>query len=246
VTGPLPVADLLGVGRAYPGPPPVAALRDATVTLRAGEYVALVGRSGSGKSTLVNIIALLDRPTSGTYLLNGTDTAALSEAERAGLRGRSIGVVFQSFHLMSWRTAAENVALAGLYAGVRRRDRLTAAAEALDRVGMAHRAQALPAMLSGGECQRVAIARALAGRPSLLLCDEPTGNLDTAATAVVLELLGQLHRDGATILMITHDPLVAARAGRRLTMADGIVRDTGDRAAVSAASRAGSPCGPPT
>ncbi len=212
------------MARDYPGPPPVAALRDASLRLHAGEYAALVGRSGSGKSTLVNIIALLDRPTGGRYLLNGTDTAGLPEAGRAALRGHAIGVVFQSFHLMAWRTATENVALAGLYAGKARRDRLAAAAAALDRVGLGHRAQALPATLSGGECQRVAIARALAAEPSLLLCDEPTGNLDSAATAVVLELLARLNAEGVTVLVITHDPLVAGRAQRTLAIADGIVR----------------------
>jgi putative ABC transport system ATP-binding protein len=220
-----PVVDLRQVTRTYPGPPRVAALHDATLRVRAGAYVAMVGRSGSGKSTLVNIIGLLDRPTSGRYLLEGADTAALSGKQQAALRGSKVGIVFQAFHLMNWRSAIENVALAGMYAGVPPRSRRQAAARALRLVGLGHRLHALPSTLSGGECQRVAIARALAIGPSLLLCDEPTGNLDSESADTVLEALDRLHQAGATILVITHDPAVAARADRTITIADGVVRD---------------------
>jgi len=217
------IVELDGVARRFPGPPEVVAVRNARVRLQAGEYVALTGPSGSGKSTLVNIVALLDRPTSGRYLLNGADTMGMPERQRALVRGRQIGVVFQSFHLMAWRTALENVAVAGMYAGTRRQLRMRMAAAMLDRVGLGQRAGSLTATMSGGERQRVAIARALATQPSLLLCDEPTGNLDSAATEVVLDLLAQLNREGVTILVITHDRQVAARAGRQLAIVDGVV-----------------------
>ena len=222
-----PVVELRGVARTYPGPPPVAALRPADLVIGAGEYVAVVGPSGSGKSTLVNVVALLDRPTEGTYLLDGIDVATLSEADRSALRGRRIGVVFQAFHLLPDRTAVDNVALAQLYTGGPYRERRAAALAALDRVGLGHRAEALPTSLSGGERQRVAIARAVVNRPSLLLCDEPTGNLDSASTQNVLGLLDELHADGFTIVVITHDLTVADRAGRMLVVRDGVVSEPG-------------------
>ncbi|GAA1583163.1 ABC transporter ATP-binding protein [Actinoplanes couchii] len=216
-----PVITLDDVGLTYPGPPPVRALYGVELEVQRGEYVGVVGPSGSGKSTFLNVVGLLDRPTHGTYLLDGVDVSTISERDRTALRGQRIGFVFQAFHLMPYRNAVENVALATLYAGVRRKARLAAARDALDRVGLAHRAHALTNMLSGGERQRVAIARAILHRPSLLLCDEPTGNLDSDNAAAVLTLLDQLHRDGMTIMVITHDSTVAARAERLVTIRDG-------------------------
>ncbi|MEV3990211.1 ABC transporter ATP-binding protein [Streptomyces sp. NPDC049837] len=222
-----PVIEFRGVGLTYPGPPPVTALHPCELSIAQGEYVTVVGPSGSGKSTFLNIAGLLDVPTAGTYLLDGIDTGALSDADRAGLRGRRIGFVFQSFHLLPHRSAMENVLLAMVYNGVARSDRRPRAREALLRVGLGHRLDALPTRLSGGERQRVAIARALVSRPSLLLCDEPTGNLDTATASSVLELLDQLHRDGMTILVITHDPEVAARGQRTIAIRDGVLTEQG-------------------
>lgn len=218
-----PIVLLEHVVRQYPGPPAVLALRDATMRVERGEYVAIMGASGAGKSTLVNIIGLLDRPTGGRYVFDGEDTGVMTERERAWLRAVRIGVVFQAFHLMAWRPVLENVALAGVYARVPRAQRVSAAQVALERVGLQHRIDAMPANLSGGESQRVAFARAMVTSPSILLCDEPTGNLDSAATADVLELLDEFHAAGTTILIITHDQQVAARAGRTLTIADGRV-----------------------
>lgn len=220
-----PVILLEQAGLTYPGPPPVPALRRSDLTVRQGEYAAVTGPSGSGKSTLLNVIGLLDRLTTGRYALAGTDVATLREAERTALRARSIGFVFQAFHLLPHRTAVENVALALLYVGSRRAAREQAAVAALDRVGLAHRRHAVPTTMSGGEQQRVAIARALVSRPQLLLCDEPTGNLDSTTAASVLALIDELHRDGMTVLVITHDPGVAARAGRTIRIHDGEIHD---------------------
>lgn len=220
-----PVVALRGVGLTYPGPPPVPALRPSDLVVASGEYVAVTGPSGSGKSTLLNVLGLLDRPTSGSYLLDGTDVTVLREVDRTAIRARRIGFVFQAFHLLPHRTAVENVALALLYTGTRRADRHRVATEALDRVGLGHRRHALPTTLSGGERQRVAVARALAGRPSLLLCDEPTGNLDSSTAAGVLELVDELHRDGMTVVLITHDPQVAGRADRSISIKDGSIED---------------------
>lgn len=220
-----PVIELDGVGRTYPGPPPVTALTGATVRIDEGEFVAVVGPSGSGKSTFLNMLGLLDTPTAGTYRLGGVDTSLLVEDARTGLRGARIGFVFQSFHLMNHRSAVENVELAMLYQRVDPRDRTSRARRALEQVRLGHRADALPSQLSGGERQRVAIARALVNRPSVLLCDEPTGNLDSATAGDVLGLIDDLHADGLTILLITHDPAVAARAGRTLTIRDGRLTD---------------------
>jgi putative ABC transport system ATP-binding protein len=217
------VIELRGVGRTYPGPPPVHALRPADLAIHRGEYVAVVGPSGSGKSTLLNVLGLLDRPTDGTYLLDGTDTATLSDAGISAVRGRKIGFVFQEFHLLAHRTATENVALAQLYGGPRKSRRLAVARETLAQVGLSHRLEALPTELSGGERQRVAIARALVNRPSLLLCDEPTGNLDTATSAQVLDLLDDLNTRGTTLIVITHDPVTASRARRSVTIRDGVL-----------------------
>ncbi|WP_449486556.1 ABC transporter ATP-binding protein [Streptomyces avidinii] len=217
----VPVIEFQGVGLVYPGPPPVEALRGCELVVRRGEFVTVVGPSGSGKSTFLNVAGLLDSPTAGRYLLDGIDTAELPDRERTALRGRRIGFVFQSFHLLPHRSALENVTLAMLYTEVPRAQRLVRAREALAQVGLGHRADAVPGRLSGGERQRVAIARALVGRPSLLLCDEPTGNLDSANAASVLALLDDLHGAGMTVLVITHDPEVARRGQRTLTIHDG-------------------------
>jgi putative ABC transport system ATP-binding protein len=216
-----PVVALRAVARTYPGPPPVHALRPIDLTVRRGEYVAIVGPSGSGKSTLLNLVGLLDRPTAGTYEFCGHDTAAMREGELTAVRGRRIGFVFQAFHLLPQRTALENVMLAQVYHAGPRTARTLAAAEALEQVGLAHRVAALPTTLSGGERQRVAIARALVNRPSLLLCDEPTGNLDTVTANTVLGLIDELHREGMTLMVITHAPAVAARAQRAVAIRDG-------------------------
>jgi putative ABC transport system ATP-binding protein len=222
---PPPVVELKDVERVYLGPPPVVALRGASLTISQGSYIALMGPSGSGKSTLMNILGLLDRPTAGKYLLDGKDTGILAERHRAALRANRIGIVFQAFHLLPWRTAVENVALGMTYSGTRRPVRLAAAYQALEEVGLAHRSGAVPATLSGGEGQRVAIARALVNHPSLMLCDEPTGNLDSGSAATVMDIFDELHSRGLTILMITHDNHVARRASRLLRIADGILRD---------------------
>jgi putative ABC transport system ATP-binding protein len=174
---------------------------------------------------LLHLLGLLDSPTAGSYLLDGLDTSTLPDRDRSALRGRRIGVVFQAFHLLAYRTALENVLLAELYNQTSRSTRLRAAAGALTAVGLGHRLDALPTTLSGGESQRVAIARALVNRPSLLLCDEPTGNLDSRNAATLMELLDQLNADGLTIVIITHDASVAAHAGRTIAISDGILSE---------------------
>ena len=220
------VLELRGVARTYPGPPPVTALRPTQLTVRAGEHVAIIGPSGSGKSTLLNLLGLLDRPTEGRLLVDGIDTATLNERDRTALRGRRIGFVFQAFHLMPHRTTVENVMLAQLYTDRRRKaERRADSVNALITVGLGHRLTALPSTLSGGERQRVAIARALVNRPALLLADEPTGNLDSQTADIVLDLLEGLVRDGLTLLVITHDPAVAARAQRTVAIRDGYLTD---------------------
>ena len=223
--GSVPVVELRGVGRSFPGPPAVHAVRDVDLVIRRGDYVSIAGPSGSGKSTLLHVMGLLDRPTAGTYRLDGVDTQAMSERERAGWRGRRIGFVFQAFHLLGARSVAENVELAMVYTGVTRRRRAERALAALDRVGLGHRVAFSPATLSGGERQRVAIARALVGGPSLLLADEPTGNLDSATAAAILDLFDDLHRDGLTLAVVTHDEAVSRRAQRRVRTVDGSVRE---------------------
>jgi putative ABC transport system ATP-binding protein len=216
-----PVIELRGLARTYPGPPPVPALRPASLVIEAGDYVAVTGPSGSGKSTLLHLLGLLDAPTAGSYLLDGLDTGALRDGDRSALRGRRIGFVFQAFHLLPYRTVLENVQLALLYNQTPRASRTRAAAAALAAVGMGPRLGALPTTLSGGESQRVAIARALVNQPSLLLCDEPTGNLDSRNAAALMSLLDQLNADGFTIVVITHDGAVAAHASRAIAISDG-------------------------
>jgi ABC-type lipoprotein export system ATPase subunit len=222
------VVELQAVGRTYGSDPPVEALRGVDLAIHGGEWVAIVGPSGSGKSTLLNILGCLDHPTVGTYRIDGLDVSRLSDAELTAVRARSIGFVFQSFHLLGYRTALENVMLAELYAGGLRNGRRERALAALERVGMADRREFLPTKLSGGEQQRVAIARALRGSPSLLLCDEPTGNLDSANTASLMSLFDALARQGLTLVVVTHDEEVAATAGRVVRIVDGRIDQEGE------------------
>ena len=220
-----PVVELIGVSRTFNGGAPVHALRGVDLTIWPGDWLAIVGPSGSGKSTLLNVIGLLDRHTAGTYRFEGVDVDTLDDVRRAGLRGRRIGFVFQSFHLMPHRSVLENVMLAELYIGTPRRGRRERARAALARVGLSDREDFLPTRLSGGQRQRTAIARALMGEPSLLLCDEPTGNLDSHSAENVLDVLGQLSDDGLTLVVITHDEHVASRAHRRVRITDGTLRE---------------------
>jgi putative ABC transport system ATP-binding protein len=219
------VIELRGMFRTYPGPPPVPALRPADLVINAGDYMAVTGPSGSGKSTLLHLLGLLDTPTGGSFLLDGLDTSALSDKDRSALRGRQIGMVFQAFHLLPYRTALENVLLAELYNQTSRSGRKQAAERALDAVGLGHRLDALPTTLSGGECQRVAIARALVNQPALVLCDEPTGNLDSVSAAALMGLLDELNAAGYTIVVITHDPVVAGHATRSVAISDGVLSE---------------------
>ena len=216
-----PVVELREISRTFGSDPPVEALRGVNLTVHRGDWLAIVGPSGSGKSTLLHILGCLDRPTAGTYLIDGIDAAGLNDEQRAAVRAQRIGFVFQTFHLLGHRTALENVMLADVYAGGERERRGQRAQAALERVGMGHRSDFLPTKLSGGEQQRVAIARALFGSPALLLCDEPTGNLDSTNTESVLSLFHELGDDGLTLVVITHEEDVAAHARRVVRIVDG-------------------------
>jgi len=199
------------------------ALSGIHLDIRKGEYVSIAGPSGCGKSTLLSILGLLDSPTEGTYTLNGNPVQSLSLAERARIRNREIGFIFQSFNLIGDLSVYENVELPLSYRGMSAAERKGLVNEALEKVGMAHRAKHLPSQLSGGQQQRVAVARALAGRPAVLLADEPTGNLDSRNGEAVMELLASLHREGATIVMVTHDERFASHAVRTIHLFDGRV-----------------------
>jgi len=203
------------------------ALSDIHLEIRNGEYVSIAGPSGCGKSTLLSILGLLDSPSDGEYMLNGKPVADLKMSDRARIRNREVGFIFQSFNLIGDLTVFENVELPLTYRGMRSSERRQRVNEALERVGMAHRAKHLPSQLSGGQQQRVAVARAVGGQPSVLLADEPTGNLDSKSGEAVMDLLRELHEGGATIVMVTHDPRYARNADRSIQLFDGrVVEET--------------------
>jgi putative ABC transport system ATP-binding protein len=222
-----PALEVDSVTKTYPSEPPVTALRGVSFSVAAGELAAIVGPSGSGKTTLLHLMGTLDRPSSGSVRIAGTDVAALSDREVAFLRASRIGFVFQQFFLAEHKSLLDNVADGMLYAGVKIARRREMALDALGAVGLADRAEARPTQLSGGQRQRVAIARALAGEPAIILADEPTGNLDQATGQSILELFEALHQRGATIVLITHDMGIARRMPRGIELLDGrIVADT--------------------
>ena len=208
------------------------ALAGIHLEIKSGEYIAIAGPSGCGKSTLLSILGLLDSPTEGRYILNGKEVADLPLSERARVRNREIGFIFQSFNLIGDLNVYENVELPLTYRGMKSTERKERVMAALEKVGMAHRAKHLPSQLSGGQQQRVAVARAVAGSPSILLADEPTGNLDSKNGEAVMELLRELHREGATICMVTHDPRYARHADRSIHLFDGrVVEEDGNKGA---------------
>ena len=234
------VIELTNITKRYDmGEHQVFALRSLSLTIERGDFVAIMGTSGSGKSTLMNIIGCLDVPTSGRYFLDGIDVRTLDEEQLAVARNRKIGFIFQSFNLIPRTTALENVELPLAYAGVRPKERRTRALAALDAVGLGDRTSHVPSELSGGQQQRVAVARAIATNPALILADEPTGNLDSASTVDVLSVFTRLHREGRTVVLITHETEVAAFASRVIRLRDGEVLDDQRQAPVSAEERTG-------
>ena len=233
------VLELTGVSRRYQmGSETIRALHDVSFSIAAGEYVGIVGSSGSGKSTLLNILGCLDTPTAGTYRLRGRDVRDLSDDALSDLRNREIGFVFQTFQLLARTSALDNVELPLIYRGLGARERGRRAREALTRVGLGARMRHKPNELSGGQRQRVAIARALVTEPSILLADEPTGNLDSATGREILALFAELHRAGNTLILVTHEPAIAAQCPRAIRMSDGAIVDDGPGARVVAAMAA--------
>jgi putative ABC transport system ATP-binding protein len=221
---PEPIIRLTGVRKIYgDGDDQVHALRGINLDLDAGEYAAIMGPSGSGKSTLMHILGCLDVPTEGEYTLAGTPVSQMSSRELARIRNQRVGFVFQTFNLLPRANILRNVELPLLYAGAARAERRRGAQEALEKVGLAARTRALPSQLSGGQRQRVAVARALVNNPSIILADEPTGNLDTRTGHDIMDLFGDLHRQGHTVLLVTHDPVVAGRARRIIRIVDGLI-----------------------
>lgn len=217
----VPMIELKHIEKTFPGEPPVHVLHDVNLTVNRGEYIAIMGPSGSGKSTLMNLLGYLDVPSSGVYLLDGEDNSSSEDSKLAHIRNRSIGFVFQSFHLLQRRKAWENVALPLMYAGVRKNERQERARAALEQVGLSDRTEFYPGKLSGGQCQRVAIARAMVTKPKLLLADEPTGALDSVSGQQIMDIFDTLHERGMTIVMITHEQEIANRAERILHIRDG-------------------------
>jgi len=241
-----PLLELAGVSRLYQmGSETIHALREVSFRVMAGEYLGIVGSSGSGKSTLLNILGCLDTPSAGTYRLRGKDVRGLSDDALSDLRNREIGFVFQTFQLLARTSALENVELPLVYRGIRAAERRRRARDALARVGLARRMRHRPNELSGGQRQRVAIARALVAQPSILLADEPTGNLDSTTGREILELFSELHEAGNTLILVTHEPTIAAQCPRALRMADGEIIHDGPGAQVVAdlvaAQAAGAP-----
>jgi len=225
-----PIAELRGIGKSYgTARNPLPVLADVDLDISSGEYLAIIGPSGSGKSTLLNILGCLDVPTWGSYRIEGDDVARFDDVRLSHVRNTRIGFVFQSFHLVSHLTVLENVELPMFYARRPRGDRRRRCHELLDRVGLGPRLHHKPTELSGGERQRAAIARALANDPALILADEPTGNLDTATSGEIMRMFGELHAAGATLVVITHDPGIAAQAPRRVAMRDGRIESDSGR-----------------
>ena len=219
-----PALELRSAAKSYPGTPPVLALDGVNLVIEPGEMLGVVGPSGCGKSTMLHMMGTLDRPSGGKVLVDGLDTSELSERHLSAIRGRKLGFVFQRFFLLSGTSALENVAGGLLYSGVAPRERRERAAAALDRVGLANRKSHIPSKMSGGERQRVAIARALVHDPSLILADEPTGNLDSRASASIIELFERLHAEGSTIVVVTHNDEIAAQLPRVVRLLDGRVQ----------------------
>lgn len=225
-----PAIELRNVSKSYPGSPPVIALDQVSVQIDQGEMVAVVGQSGSGKSTMLHVMGTLDQPTSGTVLIEGIDTSALADDRLAAIRGRRVGFVFQRFFLLAGIPIIDNVANGLLYTGASRSERRMAAQAVLERVGLGARMWHRPNELSGGETQRVAISRALVHEPAFILADEPTGNLDSASSASIMDLFHSLHSDGRTIVIVTHNESIAAALPRQLQILDGrLERDIGGR-----------------
>lgn len=219
-----PVISLEAIQRCYTmGDEIIYALRNVSLEVNTNEFVAVMGASGSGKSTLMNVIGCLDTPTAGRYWLNGKLVSSMNDKELARARNQEIGFVFQTFHLLSRMTALHNVEVPLIYAGLRKKERIEKAREALDTVGLADRMQHRPSEMSGGQRQRVAIARALVTRPSILLADEPTGNLDSATGVEIMEIFEKLHDAGNTIILVTHEPDIASHALRHIRLTDGEV-----------------------